>query len=124
MAPKKLFQDFKKTTTKHPSDIDVVVVSSRWFNHFWHRLHDEQLPADWHTKCYNRLKSSIFCGYMDGKPINEIEKVRSEWQEIFVGAIKKLQIELGILHKINIRLYRSWEDFERYHILGLKRLKS
>ena len=122
LSPKKLFRRFRESGNK-TSDIDIVIVSLRLFSQFWHRLHDEQPSRN--TGIYRRfIIPSIFSGYIDGWMIRELDRIEGEWRQVFSTTQKSLQNELRIIHPINFRVYRTWEDFERYHLRGIERLKS
>lgn len=122
LDPKNPFLEFRKNG-KRPSDIDIVVVSLRYFSRFWHQLQDEYRFRGGHW--YNdHIMPSIFRGYIDDWAIKKIDIIRNEWDDVFLEAYKLLRNELNIQHTIHFRVYRSWEDFERYHLKGIEFLKK
>jgi hypothetical protein len=121
LSPKNLFRRFRGAGKK-TSDVDIVIVSLRLFSQFWHRLHDKQPPRN--TSIYRKfIIPSIFSGYIDGWMLRKLDRVAGEWCQVFSATQKSLQNELRIIHPINFRIYRTWEDFERYHLRGIERLK-
>ena len=124
LSLKEPFRPFKDSSEKggKTSDIDIVVVSLRIFSQFWHRLHDEQTlrSIGFYRK---RIIPSIFSGYIDGGALRKLDRIANEWKQLFSHTLRQLQKEQMIIHPINFRVYRCWEDFERYHLIGIDRLK-
>ncbi|MCL2506981.1 MAG: hypothetical protein FWF00_04765 [Endomicrobia bacterium] len=107
---------------KNFSDIDVALISSRWFNLFW----DKFIQA-FRYRYYGQfsyITSNVFNGYIQERNLTSIESLRREWESYFLPITKKLQYELGIIHPVSYRIYRRWEDFERYQIKGIDKLKE
>ena len=65
------------------------------------------------------LTRSIFRGYIDEKFLTGIEDIRTVWQKMKDPTNKSLQDKLSVMHPINYRIYRSWEDLEEYQLSGI-----
>jgi len=114
----KRFRSFRQD-----SDIDIVVISLRLFARFWNRLQDVQRYRN--KRLYvKQIMPSIFRGYINEKPLMCLDKIGNEWLQTFSEAKKRLQNELGIIHRVSFRVYRCQEDFERYHLRGIAYLKT
>ena len=68
---------------------------------------------------YNHLTESIFRGYINEKDLQKVQGLCEEWAELVRPINVALQDELGFIHPITYRVYRSWEDLEEYQIIGI-----
>jgi hypothetical protein len=105
------------------SDIDLALVSSRHFTLFWNAylesFRQRGLPS------YKSVASSIFRKFvtLSENPLPDHPEFVA-WQKL-VGPFKKdLQTSFGIPHRVNYRIYDSWEVVEAYHIDGIEILKN
>lgn len=123
LSPRKPFKPFHEEEQGTPSsDIDVAIISDYLFNAFW-----QKLRACYKTQYiakYTQVTSTIFQGYINENDIIAIRGIGQEWINMFSPITKALQDELGIIHPITYRIYRSWEDLEQYQISGLNKLKK
>lgn len=113
----KLFRCFQ--TEK--SDIDIAIVSDKLFQTFWGVFrHSFSEVNKWH---YRYISRGIYRGYINEKHLTLIDNCRKKWNEKAVKSKKLLRNELYIQPEITYRLYRSWEDFEEYHIQSINEIK-
>lgn len=119
LSPAKLFNPFHDEVQGQPrSDIDIAIVSERLFQQFWKDLRD--VKGIWNKKVYyNRLTTSIFRGYINEKDLLKIDGPREKWEEMTRPINLSLQDNLGFVHPITYRIYRSWDDLEDYQIIGI-----
>ena len=104
------------------SDIDIAIISSALFGHFWDVFRKAYNTTN--RRKYNFISRGIFRGYISDIDLLDIDLCRMEWQEISNDATRKLQQQLYFKHEIHYRIYRSWEDFEEYNIQSLNLLKT
>jgi hypothetical protein len=118
------------------SDVDVVVVDSRWFDTIWDLLLDWRYP--WHLRKWPprdhewavaRLEDFI-CGsctphrirYRGLKGDHLIEPLRDISNKWF-DTLKSLGNQPGLRgREYNGRLYRTWDHAIRYHVYGLREI--
>lgn len=124
MNPDKEFRDFcpDDPDPKKISDIDLIIVSSKFFHKFWEaylELHSNKVYFS-----YPFVTSSIFRKFVsikNPKPLNPFFK---EWIAKIEKFNKDYQTIFGIKHEINYRIYESWEAVELYHLKGIQELKE
>ena len=124
MAPEKGFKDFcpDHTDPKKISDIDLIIVSSRFFHKFWEAyldLFNEKVNFG-----YSYVSSTIFRKFVSIKNPKPIHPFFREWITKIDKFNKDYQIMFGIKHEINYRIYESWEAVELYHLKGIQELKE
>lgn len=121
LSPQKLFTPFHDECPDKPSsDIDIAIISNRLYQEFWDKLrHIKKIR--YKKKYYDQLTKSIFRGYINEKDLQEVKELSKEWEEIIRPINLILQDELGFVHPITYRLYRSWEDLEDYQIEGISK---
>lgn len=115
------FKKFKKFD-ENDSDIDVAIISSSLFNEMWTKIRNEYSAK--YSSDYQYVASSVFRGFLNEKNFKNIDEIRPEWNRCIDLVNKEISTQLSILHQVNYRIYRSWEDLEMYHINGLRKLKS
>ncbi|PKQ60562.1 hypothetical protein BZG02_19040 [Labilibaculum filiforme] len=124
MNPEKDFREFcvEHENPKKVSDIDLIIVSSKFFHKFWEaylELFNEKVNFG-----YPFVSSSIFRKFVSIKNPKPIHPFFKEW----IGKIDKFnkdyQTLFGIKHEINYRIYESWEAVELYHLKGIQELKE
>ena len=71
-----------------------------------------------------KISRALFRGYIGDMHLQQIDGCRKNWNDFALSSTKALYNNLYIQHKITYRLYRSWEDFEDYHISGLNKIKG
>ncbi|MCL2571595.1 MAG: hypothetical protein FWE11_04250 [Defluviitaleaceae bacterium] len=117
LAPtKKLFRCFNEE-----SDIDIAIVSDSLFHRFWKLFRDSY--SETYKRTYNFIKHGIYRGYINEKNLDSVDGCRKEWDERAIESKKLLKSKLFVKHEITYRLYRSWEDFEEYHIQSIDEIK-
>ena len=120
LSPSKDFKKFDEGD--EDSDIDIAIISSKLFDHLWNKIRAEYSIK--YLCHYNQITSSIFRGFINEHNFKNIDEIRPDWNNQIDEVNKSLQKHLSIYHSINYRIYRSWEDLEAYHILGIRKLKE
>ena len=123
LSPAKLFTPFHDERQDKPSsDIDIAIISDRLYLKFWNELrHIKKIR--YMQAYYNHLTESIFRGYINEKDLQKVQGLREEWTELVRPINVALQDELGFIHPITYRVYRSWEDLEEYQIIGISKAR-
>ena len=118
LSPQKVLRPFHDETPDGPSsDIDIAIISEKLYQKFWDELrHTKKIQ---YTHYYNQLTASIFRGYINEKDLLHIKGPCEEWEELVRPVNLSLQDNLGFVHPITYRLYRSWDDLEEYQIIGI-----
>lgn len=117
LSPYKCLKPFDE----EESDIDVALISEKLYSYYWDLLRKYKAFKAYNTSYYQQLTVSIFRGYIDEKFLSNIEDIRLDWQNRRDPTNKILQDKLSIIHPINYRIYRSWEDLEEYQLSGIIR---
>lgn len=112
----KLFRCFNEE-----SDIDIAVVSDKLFEIYWSLFRHSYSEVN--KRHYKYISRGIYRGYINEKYLALIDGCRKEWNEKAAKSKKILRSELYIQPEITYRLYRSWEDFEEYHIQSINEIK-
>ena len=112
----KLFRCFNEK-----SDIDIAIVSGDHFHMFWGLFRRSYSEVNKYH--YKNISRSIYRGYINEKYLDLIDGCRKVWNEKAFKSKKLLKNRLYIGHEITYRLYRSWEDFEEYHIQSINEIK-
>jgi hypothetical protein len=120
LSPNKEFKKFDDGDEN--SDIDIAVISSKLFDYLWEKIRTEYSIK--YIYQYEKITSSIFRGFINEHNFKNIDEIRPEWNARIDNTNKSLQKHLSIYHHVNYRIYRSWEDLEAYHILGIRKLKG
>lgn len=123
LSPGKLFTPFHDERPDKPSsDIDIAIISDRMYQKYWDELrHIKKLR--YMQTYYNRLTESIFRGYINEKDLLKVQDIGAEWEELTRPINVMLQDELGFVHPITYRVYRSWDDLEEYQIIGISKAR-
>lgn len=117
LAPEKKFRDFNEE-----SDLDLVIVSRKYFHKFWDTyldLHDNKINFG-----YQYIASNIFRRFVSVKKVSPTHPFFIEWISKIEKFNKDYQTIFGIHHEINYRIYESWDDVERYHLKGIEEIKE
>jgi len=115
----KLFKKFDEGDES--SDIDIAIISSRFFDYLWEEIRKEYSIK--YISSYSTITSSIFRGFINEKNFKNINEIRSIWNKKIDNANRKISSNLSIYHQVNYRIYRSWEDLEDYHLSSLRKIK-
>lgn len=123
LSPRKLLNPFHDEIQGKPSsDIDIAVISDPLYRLFWSKL--RQVKGLWNQVYYKNLTQSIFRGYINDKDLQKINVVKDEWDNLVRPINVLLQDNLGFVHPITYRLYRSWEDLEEYQLISISKAKN
>lgn len=123
LSPEKLFTPFHDERPDKPSsDIDIAIISERLYQKFWNELRHVK-KIRYMQAYYNHLTESIFRGYINEKDLLKVQELRIEWEELTNPINVMLQDELGFVHPITYRVYRSWDDLEEYQIIGISKAR-
>ena len=123
LSPAKLFTPFHDERPDKPSsDIDIAIISDRLYQKFCDELRHIKKIRYMQTY-YNHLTESIFRGYINEKDLQKVQGLCEEWAELVRPINVALQDELGFIHPITYRVYRSWEDLEEYQIIGISKAR-
>lgn len=112
----KLFRGFSEE-----SDIDIAIVSDKLFQRYWSLFRFSYSEVN--KRHYKYISRGIYRGYINEKYLTLIDGCRKEWNEKAAKSKKILRSDLYIKPEITYRLYRSWEDFEEYHIQSINEIK-
>ena len=119
LSPQKDFRAFDPDK----SDIDVIIVSSRYFQSLWEgylKMHYKGIPL----QEYPDVAKGIFKGFIFmSEPTLKNKKIIS-WVKRSDSMLQNIQIDLGILQPIKYRIYKSWNDVQNYHMYNIKCLKG
>lgn len=113
----KLFRCFQE----EKSDIDIALVSDNLFQTFWNLFRHSYSKVN--KSYYSFISLGIYRGYINGRHLMLIDGCRKKWNEKAAKSKRLLKSELYIQPEITYRLYRSWEDFEEYHIQSIDKIK-
>jgi len=125
MAPGKDFRDFcvEHEDPKLISDLDLVVVSRKYFHEFW-RAYLELYNDSVNIGGYREVSNNIFRKFISIKKPRPIHDFFKEWIAKSEKFNKDYQTLFNIKHEINYRIYESWEAVEMYHLKGIQELKN
>lgn len=112
----KLFRCFNEE-----SDIDIAIVSDRLFETYWSLFRHSYSGVN--KRYYSYISRGIYRGYINEKYLTLIDGCRKQWNQKAAESKKILRSDLYIQPEITYRLYRSWEDFEEYHIQSINEIK-
>ncbi len=115
LSPTKCLKPFENET----SDIDIALVSDKLYSFYWEKLRERKAFKIYSKYFYQQLTNSVFRGYIDEKFLSGIDDIRTVWQDMKAPTNKSLQDKLSVIHPINYRIYRSWEDLEEYQLSGI-----
>jgi len=104
------------------SDIDVAIISSPLFHHYWDIFRYSYSNVNTH-RYRSSISLGIYRGYIGEYDLNWVDQCRIQWTPLASASKKALYNDLYIKHSVNYRLYRSWEDLEDYHIQSIDRIK-
>lgn len=117
----KLFKGFRVDDGENSSDLDIAIVSSKLFHYYWDLFRKNYRVE--YDAFYAYISRGIYRGYINEKYLLKIKGCRAAWSSNSKNSKKSLYNDLFIKHEATYRLYRSWEDFEEYHICSLDSIK-
>lgn len=122
LSPKKALSPFHDEAPDKPSsDIDIAIISAKLYEKYWNEL--RRTKGIQYKHFYNNLTASIFRGYINDKDLVEIKGISREWDDTVRPINVELQDQLGFVHPITYRLYRSWDDLEEYQLIGISKAR-
>jgi hypothetical protein len=127
LSPKKLLSPFHEESPHgKSSDIDVAIVSDKWYADVWGNLRRVEgiYNRIYYRAAYKSIVTEIFRGYINDFRLDQIDEFGTEWKKTISPLNKLLQDKIGILHPLTYRIYRSWEDLEDYQMIGIARAKK
>lgn len=126
LSPYKCLKPFtiEGNQDSHSSDIDVAIVSEKLFSEIWESLRCARESESLGERQYTEITAAIFRGYINEKSICYFSYSRAFWKSKAGKVTRALQDKVGIVHPINYRVYRNWEDLQEYQISGINRLKE
>lgn len=105
------------------SDIDLVLVSPKYFHQFWDAYTEIQTVRS--LPNYKEVASSIFRKFVTIPEENLPDHhIFNEWEKLAGPFKRDIQTKFGIINEIKYRIYDSWEAVETYHITGIRVLKK
>lgn len=124
LNPDNTFRDFciENDNPKEVSDLDLVIVSRKYFHLFWNAYLD--LFNDKVNFGYKFVTSCIFRKFVSIKNPEPIHPFFKDWISRNEKFNKDYQTLFNIKHEINYRIYESWEAVELYHLKGIQELKD
>lgn len=123
LSPKKVLHPFHDEIPGTPaSDIDIAIVSQKLYEKYWNLL--RHVKGIQYKRYYNNLTASIFRGYINDKDLAEIKGISREWDDLVRPINVELQDQLGFVHPITYRVYRSWDDLEDYQLGGIAKARK
>ena len=104
------------------SDLDIAIISSKYFNEFWQLIKKSYQPK--YKGLYeNHIFKEIYRGYINEDNVQAIDGCRKVWNDLIIKVKKELTETLYIKNDITFRLYNTWEDFQDYNIQNIRKLK-
>ena len=103
------------------SDIDVVIVSPRQFDHLWNvyiRLF--YIGTDIRS---SEIRKDIFRQFVSFKQLPQESEELVELEKSLGPLRRELEKTFYISSEINFRIYHNWEAVELYHLHGIEKLK-
>ncbi len=123
LAPKKKFKSFElDSDSKNKSDIDIAIISSDLYKTYWD-LYRKSYNVKYEY-LYSFISREVYRGYINERNLREIDNCRRVWNNLSTKTNKLLRSNLLFKHDITYRIYRSWEDFEEYNLISLKKAKE
>lgn len=127
IAPGKELRPFRTNAySEKPSDIDVAIISSEYFNLFWNE-YLTKLYSEYTIHDLNYVRKCLFRKFVvfDGFDISEnIDKEYNNWLRKTNYFQKELQEEFNIIHTVNYRIFESWDAAEKYYLNTLDKIKN
>ena len=111
------------SSEKKASDIDLVLVSSSYFNIFWEEYLNKYLSNNYSKEFYYARKC-IFKKFITFRGFDNSDKTYVEWMKKTINYQKELQEKFHIKHKVNYLIFESWEAAEKYYCNNLKQIQA
>ncbi|MEK7661120.1 MAG: hypothetical protein AAB680_03670 [Pseudomonadota bacterium] len=120
LAPNKRFREYNDE-----SDLDLVIVSTQLFSETFKQLRNAYFNGLRFVA--KRHSHNYFCGFISIK-----DEDRPEYQSTYlretVLMLKEMKTKVSdifeIENKLNFRIYKTWDDAEKYHVFGTSQLKD
>lgn len=111
-------KNFKKFDEN--SDIDIIVVSQKYFNHFWDSYRRDSYAAV-KTPNFSKVCFSIFRKYLTFEGFRNTNPEYAMWLKKTQGFEKNLQLEFDIENEIHYRIFESWDSAKDYYISSIEK---
>lgn len=118
-------KDFKlfDSDSNKPSDIDLVLISNHYFNVFWKAYHKKLNNK--HLHGYSIVASSILRKFITFTGFDEYEDNEyADWLKQIGEFQREVSLKFDIEHKLNYRIFESWQAAELYYKNSIKRIKT
>ncbi len=110
------------TASDCTSDIDIVLISNRYFNKFWNMYLERKQKH--YIKDYNYVTNCIFQKFITFKGFDAYEDEEyANWKKQTGEYQKILEAEFDILHPAHYRIFDSWSAAESYYKNSIDKLK-
>jgi hypothetical protein len=103
------------------SDIDLVIVSQKYYKEIWNAYLDMFYKNNVPEK-YQEINAAIFKGFISVTTSPRDHNDIVEWEKKAGEMMKDLQLVYGIKQDVNYRIYDSWDSVLAYHCHGLNNL--
>jgi hypothetical protein len=115
-------KNFRSFDNEH-SDIDIVLISDRYFLQFWGELLQFYYSAGTYVSSYEI--DSVFRKFISLKRDNSYpsEAMRS-WNQKMDAMKSDFFTDFQIANKLTYRIYQSWEAVEQYHVSSIAKLRT
>ncbi|MDM5305816.1 hypothetical protein [Peribacillus frigoritolerans] len=109
------------------SDIDIAVISEKWFQRFWDimlemKMHNRKIGKN--INDYNYACSSIFRKFAIPELLPETYDEVKEWNSQVESLLKDFQTIYNIPHTTSFRLYESWDALKNYQLGSIIKVKE
>lgn len=115
ISPKKIFTSFNDN-----SDLDIIIISRKYYCIFW-EAYIKDSYAEIQTNNFRKICFSIFRRYIDFSGFSISNQTYAEWLRKTGDFEKDLQTEFNISHKINYRIFESWDSAKLYYLNSIKK---
>lgn len=116
--PQKDYKDFDDK-----SDMDIIIVSEKLFNEFWHEyLNDSYNP----TTRINNINDISFCVFRKYMRLDCFRKnsYYEAWKKKTGGFEKDIQLKFNIDNDIHYRIFESWDSVKAYYKSSIERINK
>lgn len=126
IAPNKNLSPYKENDLEKEkaSDIDLVLVSKQYFEKFWLGYLDKHYNSQNYIENFPYVRKCLFRKFISFDGFSITDKIYEDWLQQTANYQKDLQEMFHIRHKVNYRIFESWEAADNYYINNLKRIKN
>jgi hypothetical protein len=117
-SPKKMFKPFSEE-----SDLDIVLVDNRKFHFYWNEYLNQYKKGSWIFN-YQEVSSSVFRKFISFNGFHKGSDIYNNWIKRTDSLNKDLQTQFDIEHKVNYRIFESWDAVETYYLSNFNKIKE